>query len=200
MITKEIESSYVKETFKVKIFMPKNFDSIYPNRVCFMQDGDDYFQMGRVATLSDQLHEEEVLVNTVFVGIHYINRKDRLKKYHPNGEQYMAYQQFLTKEVIPVVDELLPLNPLGKSQSLMGDSLAGTFALLTSLKYPNLFDHVIMQSPLVDDSVLQEVEKHETSIRHLAYYHSIGLKENAVWTSVDDEVDFIGPNEQLAKQ
>ena len=61
-----------------------------------MQDGDDYFQLGSVATLSDKLHEKYEIINTTFVGIHYINRFDRLKKYHPHGEQYEAYIRFLS--------------------------------------------------------------------------------------------------------
>lgn len=198
METIEIESSYVKETIKVKIFIPKYFDSLYPNQVCYMQDGDDYFQMGRVATLSDQLHEEDVLVNTTFVGIHYIDRKDRLKKYHPSGEQYHAYQQFLMEEVIPMVNERLPLNPLGTSLSLMGDSLAATFALTTALEYPTQFEQVIMQSPLVDEAVLDVVNKNKSHIHRLSYYHSVGRKETAVWTSLGAELDFVVPNDELA--
>src|SRR5699024_6696945 len=123
------------ETMSVKMFLPKEFDSLYETELCFMQDGNDYFQMGRVATLSDQLHSEESLVNTVFIGIHYIDRKDRLKKYHPDGESYVAYQQFLTKEVLTKVEENIPINPLGTVRTLMGDSLAGTFAILTAIQY-----------------------------------------------------------------
>lgn len=199
MISKEIKSAYLDETIKIKVFIPKNFNSLYPNQICYMQDGDDYYQMGRVATVSDRLHEEEVLVNTTFVGIHYIDRKDRQKKYHPNGEQFFQYQQFLIKEVIPIVDELLPLNPLGKAQTLIGDSLAGTFALLTALSYPTVFTQVIMQSPLVDDAVIQTVHEEKENIHRLSYYHSIGLKETAVWTSLGDELDFVEPNQRLAQ-
>lgn len=200
MTTKTIESKYVKEEIQVKIFSPKHFNSLYPNQVCYMQDGDDYFQMGRIATLSDQLHEEEVLVNTTFVGIHYKDRADRLRKYHPDGEIFAAYQLFLLEEVMPVLEEILPLNPLGTFNSLMGDSLAGTFALVTSLKYPKTFENVIMQSPLVDDSVFHILEHYNRNLDRLQIYHSIGLKETAVKTSLGEVVDFVQPNHQLAEK
>lgn len=195
MYDREINSKFLNEKMIVKIYEPEQFDSLYENQVCIMQDGDDYFQMGRVATLSDKLHEDGDIVNTTFVGIHYIDRFDRLKKYHPEGEQYEAYIQFLTEEVVPLLDEILPLNPLGTVRALMGDSLAGTIAILTASRHPNLFDKVILQSPLVDEPVLETVKNAE--INQLEIYHSIGLLETEVPTTAGERVDFITPNKQL---
>jgi|SRR5690625_885539 len=197
MYDKQINSNYLQEEMTIKIYEPEEFDFLYETNVCIMQDGDDYFQLGRIATVSDQLHEESDLVNTVFIGIHYIDRFDRLKKYHPNGEQFEAYMQFLTREVVPLLDELLPINPLGTVRTLMGDSLAGTIALLTTLNYPSLFNKIIMQSPLVNSAVLQAAEKCEKG--HLIeVYHSIGMQETNVKTTKDGHVDFLTPNQQLA--
>lgn len=198
MITKEIASVYLQETMQVKVFLPETFNPLYQTTICYMQDGNDYFQMGRVATVSDRLHEEEVLVNTTFVGIHYIDRRDRLRKYYPYGEQYKAYQQFLMEEVLPVVEDVHPINPLGKKQALMGDSLAGTFALVMAMKYPKTFHSVIMQSPLVDDVIMELVLQSKTHVQRLSIYHSIGRQESKVWTTLKEEVDFIAPNRQLA--
>lgn len=197
MKTKKINSSYLQEEMTVKVYLPKEFNPIYAHEICYMQDGDDYFQMGRIATLSDTLHGEDVLVNTVFVGIHYVDRPDRLRKYHPDGKAFTAYQQFLVEEVMPYVEELLPLNPLGKTNCLIGDSLAGTFALVTAMDYPTLFPKVIMQSPLADDTVFQHVQAAD-SINQLSIYHSIGLDETAVETSLGYTVDFTATNDSLA--
>ncbi|HLR54222.1 MAG TPA: alpha/beta hydrolase-fold protein [Pseudogracilibacillus sp.] len=199
MTTKTIKSNYVQEELQIKVFSPKHFNSLYPNQVCYMQDGNDYFQMGRIATLSDQLHKEEVLVNTTFVGIHYRDRPDRLKKYHPHGDQFEAYQNFLLQEVVPAVEEMVPLNPLGTFNSLMGDSLAGTFAFVTALKYPKTFGKVVMQSPLVDESVFDMVKQYTRNLTLLEMYHSIGGQETAVRTSLGEELDFVKPNKQLAE-
>lgn len=197
MYDETINSVFLKEEMVLKIYEPETFNSLYENNVCIMQDGDDYFQLGRVATVSDTLHEEEEIVNTTFVGIHYIDRFDRLKKYHPEGEQFEAYIQFLAKEAVPLLDEILPINPLGTVRTLMGDSLAGTIAFLTALRHPNVFNKVIMQSPLVNEHVLdaahQVERKHGTEI-----YHSIGCQETAVPTTRDGHVDFLKPNQQLS--
>src|SRR5690625_1729245 len=147
MFDKSIKSDFLHEEMIVKIYEPEQFNSLYENKVCIMQDGDDYYQLGRVATLSDQLHESGDLVNTTFVGIHYVDRFDRLKKYHPDGEQFEDYIHFLTEEVVPLLNEIVQLNPLGTERTLMGDSLAGTLALLCSLRHPTLYHNVIMHSP-----------------------------------------------------
>ena len=197
MYDKTIKSEFLKEEMVIKIYEPAETDTLYENNVCIMQDGDDYFQLGRVATVSDQLHETEAIVNTTFVGIHYIDRLDRLKKYHPEGEKFEAYISFLIKEVIPLLDDVLPLNPLGTVRTLMGDSLAGTIALLTAIRHSDVFQKVIMQSPLVDENVLEAAKQCE-GIHGLEVYHSIGLKETAVGTTKDGRVDFLKPNKQLS--
>lgn len=197
MFDQEIDSKFLQEKMVVKIYEPEEFDSLYENKVCIMQDGNDYFQLGRIATLSDKLHDAGDIVNTTFVGIHYIDRYDRLKKYHPDGEQFEAYVKFLTEEVVPLLDDLLPINPLGTVRTLMGDSLAGTIALTTAMKHPNLFHQVIMQSPLVDESVIEIVEQ-ATDVEPLEVYHSIGLLETEVPTTGGERVNFLIPNERLA--
>lgn len=197
MYDKEIESTFLQETMIIKIYEPEELNSLYETNVCIMQDGDDYFQIGRIATLSDNLHNDYDITNTTFVGIHYIDRFDRLKKYHPDGEQFEDYKLFLTKEVVPLLKETLPINPLGIVWTLLGDSLAGTIALMTALEHDDIFQKVIMQSPLVNDAVLHAAQSSKNS-HSLEIYHSIGLAESAVSTTQDGHVDFLTPNRQLS--
>ncbi len=199
MIEKTIKSSYLDEEMVLKIYQPPAFSPMYKYHICIMQDGDDYYQMGRLATLSDELHEDVEITDTVFVGIHYIDRFDRLKKYHPDGEQFNAYMKFLAFEVVSFLDDLLPTYQLSQSRALMGDSLAGTIALLTAIKYPHTFGKVIMQSPLVDDSVLSLVEEAK-KLDAIEMYHTIGTDETEVPTTKGDKVDFVSPNRTLHDQ
>ncbi len=198
MIEKEINSKYLHETYSIKIYQPKNFSTLYKYHICIMQDGNDYFQLGRVATVSDQLHEEAEIEDTVFVGIHYKDKYDRLKKYHPKGEKNEAYMKFLRFEVVPLLDDFLPSYYLGATRVLMGDSLGGTVSLMTALTYPNTFGKVIMQSPLVEENVLSMVERAEDTSM-LTLYHTIGTNETAVHTTSGEVVDFLEPNRKLHK-
>ncbi|GGA74231.1 alpha/beta hydrolase [Ornithinibacillus halotolerans] len=196
MLEKEINSNFLGETLVLKIYQPESFSPLYKYHLCIMQDGNDYYQMGRVATFSDRLHDDAEIENTVFIGIHYKDRYDRLKKYHPSGEQYDAYSKFLMKEVVPLLDDILPTYHMGGTRALMGDSLAGTLALTMAVRYPNTFGKVIIQSPLVDDVVLDIVEK-ATNLHSLEIYHTIGTAETAVHTTKEPEVDFLTPNRKL---
>jgi len=193
----QIESTFLHETMTVKIYEPEQYNSLYENQIVIMQDGNDYFQLGRVATVSDEMHDDYELSNTVFVGIHYIDRFDRLKKYHPDGEQYEAYKKFLIQEVIPAVENICPLNPLGTTYALMGDSLAGTIALMTAMDAPEIFSKIVLQSPLVNEEVL-EIARQASAIKDVAIYHSIGLDETNVGTTKDGLVDFLTSNRELA--
>lgn len=196
MSEKTINSRFLNEEIQIKIYKPESLDLMYQTNVCIMQDGNDYFNMGRVATLSDKLHSEFDIVNTIFIGIHYNDRYDRREKYHPKGNMHTAYKQFLIDEVIPVISEELPLNPLGESWALMGDSLAGTLAFLVAIEYLDFFDKVIMQSPLVNKDVLNVADKLPNKA-DLEIYHTIGLNETNVPTTSDGELDFIKPNKEL---
>lgn len=193
MYDKTIDSTFLQEKMILKIYEPEEYNPLYEHHVCIMQDGDDYYQLGRIATISDELHDSYDIANTIFVGIHYIDRFDRLKKYHPDGEQFHAYKQFLAKEVVPLLDDILPVNPLGTIRTLLGDSLAGTIALMTAIEYNELFQKVIMQSPLVNEVVLNAA----THAQSLEIFHSIGLREFHVPTTKDGRVDFLTPNRKL---
>ncbi|WP_405103168.1 alpha/beta hydrolase [Oceanobacillus sp. FSL H7-0719] len=196
MVVKEINSKYLEETKELKIYYPEKFSTLYKYNICIMQDGNDYFQMGRVATFSDRLHDEDDLTNTVFVGIHYKDAQDRRKKYHPDGNQYDAYTHFIVKEVVPLLDEMIPTHHMGKSRILMGDSLAGTFSLLTALRYPNTFGKVIMQSPFIDETVLEKV-KNTSDLTALDIYHTIGDAEDQAKLSDGAISDLLTPNRKL---
>lgn len=196
MIEEEIESSYLRETMTIKIYQPEAFSPLYKYNICIMQDGNDYFQMGRVATLSDRLHESNEISNTVFAGIHYKDKHDRRKKYHPDGEQNEAYTKFLFHEVVPLLDGLIPTYHMGQSRVLMGDSLAGTLALMTAIRYPNTFGKVIMQSPYVDEKVMETV-RNAKDLHSIDIYHTIGDKEQEVHMTDGNTADFTTPNREL---
>ncbi|SES26122.1 Enterochelin esterase [Gracilibacillus ureilyticus] len=192
-----IKSNYLDESVTVKWYLPEGFTPMKDYRVCYMQDGDDYFRMGRIATLSDKLHSEMEIEPTIFVGIHYNDKFDRLKKYHPDGERQEAYITFLIREVLPQVEETLHITPV--ERALMGDSLAGTLAFMTASIYPSTFRKVIMQSPFVNETVMERAN-HFADYKGLEVHHSIGLEETDVSTTDGKVSDFLQPNRELMRK
>lgn len=189
-----IKSKHLQEEIKVKWYLPEGFTPFNDYQLCMMQDGDDYFRMGRVATLSDQLHEEMEIEPTIFAGIHYQDKYDRQDKYHPNGNQQQDYISFLVKEAIPHIEETLHIDPV--QRILMGDSLAGTLAFMVASQLPHYFDMVIMQSPYVNEKVLERA-KYAKEFSNLEIFHSIGKEETEVKTTSGEIADFLQPNREL---
>ncbi len=191
-----INSNYLNETMTLRVYTPENFSPLYKYHFCIMQDGNDYYSLGRAATLSDKLHKENQIENTIFIGIHYKDKYDRQDKYHPNGNKQSDYVNFLIREVVPFLDAEFPGYYMGHGRTLVGDSLAGTLALMTAVKFPNIFGNVIMQSPYVDEHVKEVVESTK-DFSSLTIYHTIGNKETDVKTTAGNRRNFLAPNREL---
>jgi enterochelin esterase-like enzyme len=80
---------------------------------------------------------------------------------------------------------------------LVGDSLAATVSLMAALEYPHTFGKVILQSPYVNETVLSEVNKFDTT--HLIdVYHVVGTEETDVQTRNASERNFLEANRKLS--
>lgn len=191
-------SQSLQEELTLLIYLPANYSPLFKYALCITNDGKDYFQMGRIGRVADRLLHENKMEDTIFVGIPYNNVDDRREKYHPNGSQQSAYIRFLAHELVPFLDEQFPTYGVGHGRALMGDSLAATVSLMTTLQYPNTFGRVIMHSPYVDDKVLAAVEAFtEAQLVHL--YHVIGTKEDVVRMTDGKVGNFLEPNRELNK-
>ena len=189
-------SDSLQEEMNLLIYIPANYSPLYQYHVCIVSDGRDYFQLGGIARLADQLIDDYEIEQTIFVGVPYRDAKDRARKYIPTGDLFDAYIRFLAHELVPYLDKEFSTNQLASSRVLMGDSLAATASLMGVIHYPNIFGKAIMHSPYVDEHVLKKVEdvKHEDSI---FLYHVIGLKEDQA-TMKDNQIkDFLTPNRTL---
>lgn len=192
-----IESFYLREEMALKVYLPENFPQEGNYKIALAHDGDHYLQIGRLASLSDEFHKKGLIQPTVFIGIHFIDREDRRRKYHPDGEENKAYTNFLIFEVVPFLDRLIPSEQTGPSRTLLGDSLAGSLALMTAEAFPNIFSRVVMQSPYVNERVLSRLTA-STSLGMLDIYHTIGTDETAVETSDGKRLDFVIPNRKIS--
>lgn len=192
----EFYSEALQEKLELLIYIPANYSPFYKYSVLIASDGKDYFQLGRISRVADEYLANEEIENLIIVGVPYKNVEDRRRKYLPNGNLHNAYLRFLAHELVPYIDEQYSTYRMGLSRALIGDSQAATVSLLAAIAYPNIFGKVIMQSPYVDDAVLNKVrevkEPHAFSI-----YHVVGLGENQVITMDKTVKDFLTPNREL---
>lgn len=190
------ESKELGETLNILVYLPATFSPLYKYSLLIAQDGKDYFQLGRIARVADELLDKAEIENLIIIGIPYKNVHDRRKKYHPDGEQNAAYIRFLAHELVPFLDQEYPTYHMGMGRVLIGDSLGATVSLMTAVKYPNIFGKVILQSPLVDQKVLDAVQNHPNPPL-LNAYHIIGKGETKVTTTDGSIQDFLTPNREL---
>lgn len=196
---KEIEfhSDALQEDITLLVYLPANYSPLYKYTLCIVNDGKDYFQMGRIGRVADSLLQDRKIENTIFIGVHYNDVHDRRDKYHPEGKKHSAYIRFLAHELVPFLDEEFPTYGVGHGRALMGDSLAATVSFMTALRYPHTFGRVIMHSPYVDEKVLETVRAFSQT--HLIQlYHVIGKHEVSVPTTDGKRSNFIEPNRELA--
>lgn len=189
-------SEALQENLDLYIYVPANYSPLYKYNILIASDGKDYFQLGGITKLADELIEDYEIENLIIVFVPYKDIKDRRHKYIPSGEQHTAYLRFLAHELVPYLDREFSTYQLAMGRGLIGDSLAGTASLMAALKYPTIFGKVILQSPYVDDDVLKAVEQFKNPA-DLSIYHIIGKGENKVITMDKTIKDFLTPNRQL---
>ncbi len=80
------------------------------------------------------------------------------------------------KEILPYIDATFPTYKVGNTRILIGDSLAGSIALMTAMTYPTIFSQVALLSPMYNENIKQ---KFDTCMNkdQLTIWHAIGLEE-----------------------
>lgn len=189
-------SQSLNEEEELLIYVPASYTPLNKYNILIASDGKDYFQLGGITRLADQLIEDYEIENLIIVGIPYKSINDRRKKYIPTGELHEAYLRFLAHELVPYLDEEYSTYHIGSTRGLIGDSMAATVSLLAALKYPTIFGKAILQSPYVDDYVLKAVED-SANMNTLSIYHIIGTGEDKVLTTDKKIKDFLEPNRAL---
>lgn len=193
------KSKALGEDLELLVYLPANFSPLYKYSLLIAQDGRDYFQLGRMGRVTDELLASGEMENVIIVGVPYQNRYDRWSKYHPDGDQNKNYIRFLAHELLPFLEEEFPVYHMGLGRALIGDSLGATVSLMTALQYPHTFGKCILQSPLVNETVINAVRDFETP-HLLEIYHVIGTGETEVPSSTDDTIsNFLEPNQELSR-
>lgn len=195
IIDNSLHSKELDENIPFLVYLPASFTPLKKYYLLIAQDGRDYFQFGRIGRVADELIAQNEIDDLIIIGVPYQNVQDRRKKYHPNGSQNEAYIRFLAHELVPFLDEKYPTYQMGGGRALIGDSLAATVSLMTALQYPHTFGKVILQSPFINERVLEKLEDFDQP--HLiSIFHTIGKDETEVKTTNNSIEDFLAPNRE----
>lgn len=134
-----VPSKALRRTTHNRVYLPARFrrSSHYPLMV--VHDGDDYLTYSAMRTVLDNLIHDLDMAETIVV---FSNPGDRLKEY-PN---YAPHARHLTRELLPAIEERLPVIRRADARCLMGASFGGVASLSTAARNPGVWDNLFLQS------------------------------------------------------
>ncbi|MBD0381766.1 alpha/beta hydrolase [Paenibacillus sedimenti] len=196
IVKEEITSSILGEIRTLRIYLPPGYNELLSYPVVYCQDGEQFFNFGRIATTLTRCILDDGLEPAIVVGVD-VNTATRTSEYAPEGERHDAYCRFFAEELLPYVESRYPVRNDRTERIVAGDSLGGTVSLHLALDYPSLFCRVISLSGAFFD-ITRERLKAEDDLSWLELYMLIGLDETDVKTE-RGTFDFVREN-RLTKQ
>ncbi|MGG3281459.1 alpha/beta hydrolase [Paenibacillus solani] len=176
-IVKEvIESKFLQENRTLRIYLPPGYNEILSYPVVYCQDGEEFFNFGRIATWANQLILEEGVDPFIIVGVE-VNTKIRTEEYAPFGNRFDAYLSCFAEEIIPFIEQKYPVRKEPAERVLAGDSLGGSVSVHLALRYPHLFSRIISLSGAFYEKS-QDMIREEQDLSWLDIYMIVGLQED----------------------
>lgn len=176
IVKEEIRSQHLKENRTLRIYLPPGYNEILSYPVVYCQDGEEFFNFGRIATWANQLIFEEGVEPFIIVGVE-VNTKVRTEEYAPFGNRFDAYLACFAEEIIPYIENKYPVRQDPSERILAGDSLGGSVSVHLALRYPELFTRIISLS-----GAFYEQSQHlialETDLSWMNIFMIVGLQED----------------------
>lgn len=191
ILKEALPSQYLGEARSIRMFLPPGFDERVSYPVVYCQDGEQFFNFGRIATVATELILQQAVKPMIVVGVDVDVRK-RTSEYSPDGERFGDYSAFFIEELIPYVERRLPVRDTVDGRVAAGDSLGGTVSLHLALDHPRVFRRVLSFSGAFLASTRTRIQL-EKSLSELEMYMLIGLQETAVETA-NGTFDFLDLN------
>ncbi|MCM3702724.1 esterase family protein [Paenibacillus macerans] len=176
IIKKEIDSTYLGEKRYLRIYLPPGYNEILSYPVVYCQDGEEFFNFGRIATHANQLILDEGIDPFIIVGVE-VDTKVRTEEYAPFGNRFEAYTRCFTEEIIPFIERNYPVRRECGERVLAGDSLGATVSLHLAMKNPELFSKIISLSGAYYEPSLKLLAE-ETDLSSLSLFMVVGLQED----------------------
>ncbi len=175
ILKEEIQSRHLGEARTLRIYLPPGYNELLSYSVIYCQDGEEFFNFGRIATYANQLILDENIEPFIVVGVE-VNTKIRTQEYAPFGSRFEAYTACFAEEIIPYIEEKYPVRRSVDERVLAGDSLGGSVSVHIALRYPELFRRIISLSGAYYEQSQQLIAA-ESDLSALDVYMIVGLQE-----------------------
>lgn len=121
------------------VYTPPGHQASQRAPVYYVQDGVAFYRTGRLSELLDRALAAGRISPAVLV---FVEPGERNEEYYLNDR----YLDFLTQEVVPLVEGPLTAVPHAAERGLWGASLGGLISLYLGLRHPELFGRVVAHS------------------------------------------------------
>jgi enterochelin esterase-like enzyme len=180
VVKNTIDSEHLGEQRQIRIFLPPGYEEGTSYPVIYCQDGEQFFNFGRIATHTMKLILDERMPAPVIVGVD-ANLRERTEEYAPEGSRHLSYVSFFHEELVPYVERNYSVGKEGERRILAGDSLGGTVSLHLALSRPQRFRQVISLSGAFFETTLQSI-RGAGHLGWLRMYMLVGTDEQEVRT------------------
>jgi len=181
IVKDSIDSQYLLEGARnLRIYLPPGYNEVLSYPVIYCQDGEDFFNFGRIATSAQQLILDEGIEPFIIVGVD-VDKSVRTEEYSPDGTRHQAYVDFFALELLPFIESKYPVRNTPEERILAGDSLGGTVSLHIALQHPDLFTRIISMSGAYYEAS-QAIVAATGDLDWLNIFMIVGLQEDAYET------------------
>jgi enterochelin esterase-like enzyme len=191
VIKEQLSSKFLGAERPLRIYLPPGYNELLSYPVIYCQDGEQFFNFGRIATTMTRAILDEGLEPAIVVGVD-VDTSIRTSEYAPEGGRFTAYCRFFSEELIPYVESHYPARRDRTERILAGDSLGATVCLHLALDYPSLFCRVISLSGAFFGKTRERLAE-EADLSWLELYMLIGTDETEVETE-RGSFDFVEQN------
>lgn len=194
IVKESLYSTALGEERSLRIFLPPGYNELASYPVIYCQDGEQFFNYGRIATTATRLILDEGIDPFIIVGVD-VNLKMRTDDYAPEGKRFNRYLQFFAEEMLDFVENRYAVRTTADERILAGDSLGGTVSLHLALEHRDEFRKLLSLSGAFLTSTQQAIAD-ESDLSWLSIYQLIGLDEQAVQTD-RGTFDFLAANRSV---
>jgi len=139
VVERRMESSVFGDVRPISIYLPARFRETRRYPLLIVHDGLDYLRFTHLAAVLDNLiHRLEI--PPVIVAL--VQSPNRLEEYAACDQ----HAQFLSEELLPLLEDEFPLLPDSRDRALVGASFGAVASLHAAWKHPGLFGKLLLQS------------------------------------------------------
>ncbi|MCG8468860.1 MAG: enterochelin esterase [Gemmatimonadetes bacterium] len=134
-----VESGALGSARRVSVYRPAGFRSTRRYPLLIVHDGRDYLEYANLRTVLDHLIARFEIPAMV---VALTSTRRRLEEY--SGDE--AHARFIVRELLPRLEDDYPLIEASDGRGLLGASLGAVASFDTALRYPGVFDRLLLQS------------------------------------------------------